>query len=151
MRLFVAIGIFLASASSAFGNNECLQNSTNSELIRELDRRLSGSTGGSQSAAASFSCDSQTNLLISVVGSNGQEQEAQIYLGSSSRCSEIAQELNANRARILATSIFAVCDSQTNLFRFSATPAGVLTELSKRYIGSSSRCVEEQRRINTAP
>jgi hypothetical protein len=98
MRLFVAIGIFLASASSAFGNNECLQNSTNGELIRELDRRLSGSTGGSQSAAASFSCDSQTNL-----------------------------------------------------FRFSATPAGVLTDLSKRYIGSSSRCVEEQRRINTAP
>jgi hypothetical protein len=151
MRLFIALVFALAATNSAFANNECLQNATNSELMRELDRRLSGVPGGSQSAAASFSCDSQTNLLISVVGSNGQEQEAQIYLGSSSRCNEIAQQLNSNRSRISATSIIAVCDSQTNLFRYSITPVGSLTELSKRYIGSSSRCTEEQNRINTAP
>jgi hypothetical protein len=145
--LIACLSLFSIHASAT----DCLEQSTNSELLRELDRRLQGgSGGGSEGAIATFSCDGSTNLHISLVGSSGLEKAAQVYIGSTSRCEQLVGQLERTRSRILSTSLIGICDSATYLLRYSLTPAGGLTELSKRYIGSSSRCEEEAAKLNAS-
>lgn len=131
---------------------QCLHNASNSDLIAELSSRLSnGSSGGTTTtagAAGSFTCDSSTNLTIGIIGPTGQEQTKEIFTGSASACQTAATKLGQTRGSITHTSLIGVCDSSTNLVRFSATPDGALTQLSSVFTGSASSCSTQADAMN---
>ncbi len=151
-RLLIATALLaLGTSSIALANEHCLENATHSELLRELERRLYNGGMGGSSATVSYQCDNSAYLMVSVLAPNGSEVAIREYIGMNSRCHAYAAELRQYRSRINSTTIIAICDTSAYLKRYSITPQGVLNELTKHYIGSQSRCEEEQRAINTAP
>jgi hypothetical protein len=131
-----------AAAAAPLADASCLPTVTNDELIAELSRRLSITNPGG-SAIGSFACDSSTNLLISIVSSTGAEQTASVFTGSSQRCATRAAQLATSRQHIASLQLIEICDSSTNLMRFSVTPAGVLTQLSSQFTGNQTNCETE--------
>ncbi len=130
---------------------QCLHNASNADLITELSTRLNGGSSGgttTASAAGSFTCDSSTNLTIGIVGANGAEQTKQVFTGSAQACQTAATKLGQTRGSITKTALIGVCDSSTNLVRFSATPDGTLTQLSSVFTGSASSCSTQADSLN---
>jgi hypothetical protein len=129
---------------------QCLHNASNADLVAELSTRLSssGGTTTTSGAAGSFTCDSSTNLTIGIIGPTGTEQTKEIFTGSAATCQTAATKLNATRGSITHTALIGVCDSSTNLQRFSATPDGALTQLSAVFTGSASSCATQADAMN---
>jgi hypothetical protein len=145
-----------ASDSALSATAQCVRQATDAELIAELQARLaaSGSSSGSSgdvstdTAVCTFSCDTSTNLTISVVAPDGSEKTKTIFTGSGGTCQNLAEKLAQTRATITHVSLIAVCDTSTNLHRYSVTPAGQLTELAAQFTGSAGSCANQADAIN---
>jgi hypothetical protein len=132
---------------------QCVRQASDAELIAELQARLaaSGSSSGATStdtSACTFNCDSSTNFHISVIGPTGAEKTASIFVGNPGTCGTYADKLSQTRANISHLSLIAVCDSSTNLHRFSITPAGALSELAVQFTGNPNTCASQADAIN---
>jgi hypothetical protein len=133
---------------------QCVRQASDAELIAELQARLAGSSSGSSGAtsgdtsACSFSCDSSTNFRVSVIGPTGAEKTASVFVGNPNTCGTYADKLSQTRASISHLSLIAVCDSSTNLHRFSITPAGALSELAVQFTGNPNTCASQADAIN---
>lgn len=129
---------------------QCVRQATDAELIAELQARLgaSGPSTPSEASICTFGCDVNTNLLISVIGPSGTEKKTSLFTGSANTCRSYSDKLNQTRHEITRVSLAAVCDSNTNLHRYSITPQGELAELEVRFIGSASSCTQQAEAIN---
>lgn len=134
---------------------QCVRQATDAELIAELQARLaSGSSSGSsgttstEQSVCTFSCDSSTNLILSVIGPTGAEKKATLFTGNPTTCRSYADKLGQTRATISRLALIAACDSSTNLHRWSVTPAGALTELEVQFTGNPTNCASQADAIN---
>lgn len=97
-----------------------------------------------------FYCTPATELSVRVVGPEGTEKTWSLFLGSSSRCNDLASKLNEKRRDITTTTLLAACDGSTNLNRISITASGNIQTLSSTFVGSSSECAAREGTINEA-
>lgn len=131
---------------------QCVRQASDAELIAELQARLAAGSSGSvpptESASATYTCDSSGYLTIAIIKPNGSESTDRNYLGNSDNCHVFADQLNETRQSFPHTSIFAICDTSGYLQRFSVTTAGVMTKLDRQYLGSFDNCKSQAATIN---
>lgn len=131
---------------------QCVRQASDAELIAELQARLaagsSGAVPSTDSAAATYTCDSSGYLTIAIIKQDGSEVTDRNYLGNSANCHTFADQLNETRQSFTHTTIFAICDSSGYLQRFSVTAAGNMTKLDRQYLGSFDNCKSQAATIN---
>lgn len=145
MKYFVlVVSSFLSLAASAVELHEA----TNSQLVAELERRLNTGGTGSPGAIGSYYCDSSARLYLELVGETGQSEKKDLYIGDARACEDYATELNANRSRIRAISLAAVCDSSARLYRYTLQANGKFGSTTDIYVGDSAKCRAQAKTIN---
>lgn len=125
-----------------------LRDATNQQLLDELASRLHGGGNAGGGAVASFLCDNNYYLSISVIGPNGSDFSDRHYLGSKEFCQQQMNYLSAHRTRITMTSIIAICDT-SHLNRYSVTPLGEVKTLARQYFSDKEECLRQAQVINS--
>lgn len=140
-RFFFVSVLLIAQFASA----ETLQQATNTELLRELDRRLSGNTGGgAPTLNATFTCDSDYNLNVVLVNMNTGDSGN--YAAFSRDCPQYASFFSSKLGKGFSSGkLIAWCDRDYHLIQVWLPLNSALKEVSKK---SSPNCTKDAQEIN---
>ncbi|GIL16953.1 MAG: hypothetical protein BroJett040_07040 [Oligoflexia bacterium] len=147
--LLLIFGLLLSLQSMA---NSCLSSASNSELLSEVQRRMSGGGGGGGTDASAIVTVSCTNSYLNVKTvkvSNGETRTVlDQYIGSS-ECEEYASSLSAiNEVQLSRSIIISTCNS-SYLNKTLINTNGESRSISSDYVGSNckTRALEQNRKI----
>jgi hypothetical protein len=132
--------------------NTCLQQASNYEILDELNRRLSGGSGGGggEFAIASYTCSRYGDLEVTVVNSTSQATKVSVDVGNQVQCSDQAGVLNQYRTRIRELTIIGVCGRYGDLDRYSLLPNGSLKKIGSIDVGNQAQCIMQAKKMNSA-
>ncbi len=143
------VSLFIGSVSALA--DECLRRASNRDLIAELDSRLGGGNGGGSqydSVFVSYLCQYDGDMMISLVNAAGSEINVEVDIDKINNCNEMAGVLSSNRSRISRTTVIGVCDYSGDMIRYSITPQGIITKISKVEIDDVPICIQQAAALN---
>ena len=125
----------------------CLQNATDSELLREVELRM-GVGGSGDVAFATYSCNSRY-LTVDVVDQDGNQSDSQFTASNSSDCKAYASDMTQYKGTTVKSGVVvAVCDSRY-LKRILISAKGKISS-NQITLSNSSECKKKATEINRA-
>ena len=142
-RLILALLISPLVSDFAYGSN-CLEEATNSALLNELDRRLTGGSGNSRHAAVDLSCLNST-LHIYMITESATEAQHTVKTKFSSDCENYLHAIGST-LKITSLKVVAICNG-AELHRVALLPSGI-KPLQIQKFRFSSDCENKADEIN---
>lgn len=139
--------LVLIHTNQALAQHSCLSQASNSALIEELSRRLSGGGGGQTGNVTVAATCTSSNLIVTAWNSSTSRlNRIETYLYSETNCQKYADIIDNKVSRLTAGGVIGFCAS-SSLITIYISNTGDLTK-TDTYVYSDSKCESEARRIN---
>jgi|GEM_PF-4417554 len=138
------IALILAISSySAFANSQCLENASNSELVRELEKRLGNGQGGGYGLLDVTCTGSMINFTM--LTENAVEMSHSVDVKFNSDCATYLAQIGSS-LKVTALQTIAVC--QRSILHRVALSAQTLRALKTQDLRFASECESKAAEIN---
>jgi len=107
-----------------------------------------GAPGPTTTLRVRYACDGASNLEMRVLAPDGTENVERVAFTFASDCRETAARLTRARAEVTRPTFIGVCDAETKLQRFAASPSAGLRRITETPFSFQSDCRSEADRTN---
>lgn len=124
-----------------------LRDATNQQILDELSFRLR-SGGQVEQLLTTFTCDSDGDMVIRIIPTNGNPEKTVRIANSAQSCEAQIVDLERTFSSISRPTILSVCDLLGELRKFSVFPKGTITPAGVSKTSSFQVCLQQSKIFN---